>query len=396
MNLIIAGKNNIAVDVLEYALTIKNLKIFIVLNKTENFSNGFQKSLGFYSKLWQVKIISLEDSYKLDNAIFLSLEFDRIIKPELFKCKQLINIHFSKLPAYKGMFTSALPILNGDIESGVTLHLIDKGIDTGDIIEQISFNLEDNETARSLYFKYLEKGTALVIKNLHNLIENNYTVYPQNAYKSSYYGKDSIDYSNVKINLRRTAYQINQQLRAFTFREYQMPRVNGFAIGNWEISSKKSTQRPGFIKELDKYNFLVSTIDYDIKLTIDFYELLWEYCRINDTDSLREVLHNRDLDLEVKTKEGWTALIIAVYNGSFECAKLLLQEGANPNAQNYNKTTVLMYAKSNVLKTKNYNIINLLLTFGADINLKDVFNKTVIDWAKEEDIELYNLFNNKV
>ena len=46
MILIIAGKNNIAVDVLKFALDNLNMPIFVVLNKTENFQNNFQK-LGF-------------------------------------------------------------------------------------------------------------------------------------------------------------------------------------------------------------------------------------------------------------------------------------------------------------------------------------------------------------
>ena len=59
--------------------------------------------------------------------------------PKNFLNARLYNIHFSYLPAYKGMFTSALPIKNGEVDSGVTLHKIESGIDTGDIIDQIKF-----------------------------------------------------------------------------------------------------------------------------------------------------------------------------------------------------------------------------------------------------------------
>ena len=158
MNLIIAGKNSIAVDVLKHVLKIKNINVYVVLNKTENFSNNFQKSLGFFARFWNIPIIDLEESYKLDQVIFISLEFDRLIKPKLFKSKQLFNIHFSKLPAYKGQYTSSWPILNGENESGVTLHLIDDGVDTGNIIDQVVFKLDIEETARSLYLKYIEKA----------------------------------------------------------------------------------------------------------------------------------------------------------------------------------------------------------------------------------------------
>ena len=57
-----------------------------------------------------------------------------IIKTKNFKSNKLFNLHFSLLPSYKGMHTSAFPILNGEKYSGVTIHKIDNGIDTGDII----------------------------------------------------------------------------------------------------------------------------------------------------------------------------------------------------------------------------------------------------------------------
>ena len=174
MNLVIAGKNSIAVDVLEYAIKDMSIPIFVVLNKTEDFKNGFQKSLGFYAKLWNIPIVNLEEVYDYHDAVFLSLEFDRIIKPSFFKTTFLYNIHFSLLPAYKGMFTSALPFINGESASGVTLHKIDSGIDTGDIIDQKRFEILEDDTARSLYLKYIKHGTKLVIEKLTNLLNNDF------------------------------------------------------------------------------------------------------------------------------------------------------------------------------------------------------------------------------
>lgn len=91
--------------------------------------------------------------YDKDDVIVLSLEYDKIIKVNNFKSKQIYNIHFSYLPYYRGVYTSIFPILNNESYSGVTLHIIDEGIDTGDIIDQIKFNIK-NYTAWDLYNKY--------------------------------------------------------------------------------------------------------------------------------------------------------------------------------------------------------------------------------------------------
>ena len=394
MNLIIAGKSDLAVDVLKHALSLKNINIYVVLNKTEDFKNSFQKSLGFYSKLWNVDIISLEQSYELKNAIFLSLEYDKLIKPKLFKSNHLFNIHFSKLPEYKGQYTSSWPILNNEIESGVTLHLIDDGIDTGAIIDQVVFPIEHNETARSLYQKYVENGIELVIKNLENLLKKNFISTPQEYINSSFYGISSINYSNLSIDYNKTAFQIDLQLRAFSFREYQLPKFNDHEVENSKILETKSLKKPGELIKEDYGHFYVSTVDYDILLFKSFYQNLWEYCRLNNFIELKELLSKVNLDLETKTKEGWNALIISVYNNSIECVKLLLDHNVNINAKNYNDTTVLMYAKENALKKKKTILLDLILENGANLLDKDIYGKTVLDWLAKQNIQLYNYLKN--
>ena len=394
MNLIIAGKGDLAVDVLKHALSLKNINIYVVLNKTEDFKNSFQKSLGFYSKLWNVDIISLVQSYELKNAVFLSLEYDKLIKPKLFKSNHLFNIHFSKLPEYKGQYTSSWPILNNEIESGVTLHLIDDGIDTGAIIDQVIFPLEHNETARSLYQKYLENSIELVIKNLENLLKKNFISTPQDYINSSFYGISSINYSNLSIDYNKTAFQIDLQLRAFSFREYQLPKFNDHEVENSKILETKSLKKPGELIKEDYGHFYVSTVDYDILLFKSFYQNLWEYCRLNNFIELKELLSKVNLDLETKTKEGWNALIISVYNNSIECVKLLLDQNVNINAKNYNDTTVLMYAKENALKKQNTILLDLILENGANLLDKDIYGKTVLDWLAKQNIQLYNYLKN--
>tara|TARA_B110000003_G_scaffold263549_1_gene287348 strand:- start:6039 stop:7229 length:1191 start_codon:yes stop_codon:yes gene_type:complete len=390
MKLVIAGKNSIAVDVLKHAIDHLDIQTFVVLNQTENFKNNFQKSLGFYANLWGIPILKLDEVYKHEDAVFLSLEFDKIVKPNLFKTKSIFNIHFSLLPAYKGMYTSALPILHNKFKTGVTLHEIDAGIDTGNIIAQKEITIESSDTARDLYTKYINIGTQLVIKNITSLIENNYCSYKQSHKQSTYYGKKSIDYSVLRINYRQTAEQVLRELRAFSFREYQLPKFQNKQIEKGKITSINSTLKPGAIVYEDNRKIQVATIDYDILLFKDLYEILWKYCEVNDYLSLKNLLGIQKFDLETKTKEGWTALIIAAYNGAFECLELLINHGANVNAVNYNYTTALMYAKTNYLNTDNKKCLNKLIESGADLYAKDIFGKTLLDWVKEENKVLYN------
>ena len=74
---------------------------------------------------------------------------------------------------------------------------------------------------------------------------------------------------------------------------------------------------------------------------------------------------------------------------------LLIKKDADVNAQNYNLTSVLMYAKSNSLISNSFKIIEKLIENGANIYLKDIYGKNVIDWVKNENKELYEYFKTK-
>lgn len=243
MKLCIAGKNNIAVNGLNYL--INNLKIpkenlFVVVNKTDNGVDTWQKSLKKYAQEHSISIKNLEECYDIENLIFISLEFDKIIKTAFFKTNNIYNIHFSLLPAYKGMYTSALPIINGERFSGVTLHKIDDGIDTGDIIDQIKFEIDIEDTSKDLYLKYIDYSFELFKRNIDNIIKRDIISVPQKIIGSTYYSKKAIDYSNIQIDYKKTSYEIYNQLRAFIFPEYQLPRINNDKIFKVELTNQKN------------------------------------------------------------------------------------------------------------------------------------------------------------
>ena len=127
--------------------------------------------------------------------LFLSLEFDKIIKPSLFLTEKLFNIHFSLLPKYKGMYTSYWPIINAESETGVTLHRIDQGIDTGNIIQQSSFRINSDMTVKQLYLQYIKSGTKLIKDNFLKLMDDRVKEESQSYKDSSYYSNKSIDFN---------------------------------------------------------------------------------------------------------------------------------------------------------------------------------------------------------
>lgn len=265
--LCIAGKNDIAVNVCEYVSTrFPALELWALPNSTDTGEDTFQKSFLKYAHARNLRIVSEKDAQDENALLFLSLEYNRIIRPNDFQSERIFNIHFSLLPKYRGMYTSALPILHGERESGVTLHKIDNGIDTGDIVAQQAFPLSPDETCRSLYFKYIEHGTALVCKHLKALILGNEHSFPQPVEGATYFSKKSIDYKHLALDLKKTACEIDRQIRAYSFEEFQRPKIGETEIFFCEILRQKNNESPGKLLCENEDFFEFSTIDYNVRL----------------------------------------------------------------------------------------------------------------------------------
>ena len=269
-NICIAGNFAIAIECTKFILKyFKSVDLFVVFNSNDDEIDTFQKSFKKFCKNKQkVKPIMIEDAYKIPDLIFISLHFDKIIKIEKFISKKLYNIHFSLLPKYKGMHTTAWPIICGEEFSGVTLHKIDNGIDTGDIISQFKFKILINDNAEKIFLKYIKYGIILFKKNFSNLLNNNFIHTKQNIIRSSYFSKNSINFQKIEINLYKTAFEVHNQIRAFIFEHYQLPQVKGFKIISSKILKSKSKLKPGSIVTHSGIFLKISTIDYNLLLKI--------------------------------------------------------------------------------------------------------------------------------
>ncbi|MFD3275480.1 formyltransferase family protein [Aquirufa echingensis] len=379
----IAGKNSIAIHILDYVLNkYSNCRIIACINRTDNFKNNWQLSFAKHCKDKSIEIVKLENIYEIENLYFISLEFDKLIDVKKFKTKNLFNIHFSYLPAYKGMFTSALPILHNMQETGVTLHLIDNGIDTGDIIAQKSFSINKDFNCRDLYVEYLSQGKNLVIENIDNLLNNSFNTKRQPTLNSSYFSKKSIDFNNLKIDLNSTADQILNQIRAFSFREYQLPMVYGYLIYKAITLDSKSMSKPGTILRNDFDSLIVSTIDYDIKLLKDLLDEVLTAAKNGEINKVI-IIQNLGFDITLKDENGWDILIIASFNGKFKLVKWIIDNKiVDINSQNYKGTSVIMYAMTYAFNSGDKSIMNYLIEKGANLYLVDNKNLDIFHYAK--------------
>lgn len=386
--IVIAGKNDIAVHGLLLAIEHFDISaIIVVVNKNDRGIDGWQRSLIKVAKENSIAIKTLDEVYETKIDLFLSLEFDQIVKPEKLKTDNIYNIHFSELPKYKGMYTSVWPILYADSQSGVTLHKIDTGIDTGDIIAQKTFKLSENDRSQDCYRKYIDSSKDLLSEWFVKIINNKIQPKKQLAINSTYFSKKSIDYSDLSIDFDKTAWQIQRQIYAFSFRPYQLLSMNGKNISDVKIKLEKSKLKPGTIIFENEDCFTVSTIDYDIELYCDKLALFLEAIPTMSVDTFSKNLITT-LGVNDRNDKGWSPIIVAAYHGRRELVNFLLQNGANINDRNYRGTTVLMYAKDYALENNDSDFFKYLIEQGADISMKDWSGKSLDEYINNDQAKL--------
>ncbi len=93
--------------------------------------------------------------------------------------KASVNLHPSLLPDYKGCFSAPWAIINGEKKTGVTYHIIEAGVDTGEIIVQRKIAISVNETAFSLYHRLIGQGTVLFPEMFDLVVRKGYRGAPQ-------------------------------------------------------------------------------------------------------------------------------------------------------------------------------------------------------------------------
>lgn len=135
------------------------------------------------------EIIARVRQYNPD--IILSLFFGQILSAESLHQLQdsiIINIHPSILPSYAGMNPIFWAMANGEKETGVTAHIIDKEIDSGPIMCQEHIPIPPNESHHVLYRRIAEIGGKMTGAMLNDLALRGYHIaYSQTTEGRSYF-----------------------------------------------------------------------------------------------------------------------------------------------------------------------------------------------------------------
>jgi methionyl-tRNA formyltransferase len=156
--------------------------------------------------------------------ILLSLQHDRIIDCAALGGAAAYNLHFARLPEYRGSLTSAIATRQGAAVAGVTLHVLEPAVDAGPVIAIREFALPAFCTAYDLYCLYHRHGFDLLTSKLDALLTGQVTAVPQDDAAATTFYRTAIDFSDIELSdFARPADQIRDWVRSLIFPPRQYP-----------------------------------------------------------------------------------------------------------------------------------------------------------------------------
>jgi methionyl-tRNA formyltransferase len=211
------------------------------------------------------------DAYACD--LFVSMSFNQIFRQRLRTRPRMetINCHAGKLPFYRGRNILNWALINDECEFGITVHYVDDGIDTGDIIAQRTYPIADEDT----YATLLDRAYPACAEILHDAISQIRTgsakrvpqreIDPHGFYCTARRpGDERLSWqldSRAVFNFVRAICRPGPEAR--TLRGTDELRINRV---QWFADAARYAGIPGAVLRVDPDGFLVKTGDSFVKV----------------------------------------------------------------------------------------------------------------------------------
>lgn len=155
---------------------------------------------------------SLAEIGKFGADLHVSMSYDQILRAPILSLppRGTLNCHAGALPFYRGRNPLTWAIINGEQEFGVTVHWVDLGIDTGDIVRQVKTSIKPSDTYATLLASAEELCASTLVQAISDVCEGTdqrivqATIDPVGMYCCRRReGDEEIDWTSSAVNIER-------------------------------------------------------------------------------------------------------------------------------------------------------------------------------------------------
>ena len=197
---------------------------------------------------------SVEELRALHPDVMVVIAYGLILPRSVLKIPRFgcINVHASLLPRWRGASPIQHAILHGDRQTGVTIMQMDAGMDTGHMLEKVSCDISDTDTAQSLHDRLSSISAAPLLKVIDAVQQNALIPEVQQESLVTYAGK--INKNDAHIDWSRDAVDIDRMIRAWHPWPVAFTDLQGevLRIHQGRVVMNQTTAEPGTILAIER------------------------------------------------------------------------------------------------------------------------------------------------
>ena len=200
----------------------------------------------------------LNELLSIKPELIVVVAYGKILTEEILRLPQLgcINVHASLLPKYRGAAPIAWAIINGEKKTGITTMLMDKGLDTGDILLQEELQIRDDDTTETLSIRLSELGASLLLKTISGIKDG--SLKPQKQSGGAAYAP-IIKKEDGLVNWSKTAAELSNFVRGMHPWPGAYCYLNGEMIKLIGVKSIAGSGMAGRIEKAHNGEFIAGT-----------------------------------------------------------------------------------------------------------------------------------------
>jgi methionyl-tRNA formyltransferase len=171
---------------------------------------------------------------RLEPQVMVAVAYGQILRPEVLAIapRGVLNVHPSLLPRWRGASPIPAAILAGDSETGVTIMLMDEGMDTGPMLAQRRTPLSGEDTTASLFASLAEEGASLLAETLPRWLAGEVEPQPQDDALATV--SRQITKDDGRIDWSLPAMEIWRRIRAYNPWPAAFTTLSGETISIWQ------------------------------------------------------------------------------------------------------------------------------------------------------------------
>ncbi|KNC05953.1 UDP-4-amino-4-deoxy-L-arabinose formyltransferase [Pantoea sp. RIT-PI-b] len=200
--------------------------------------------------LWVDRIKSMTPDF------IFSFYYRKLLSDNILNCARVgaFNLHGSLLPKYRGRAPLNWVLVNGEKETGVTLHRMVKRADAGDIVAQQRVAIDEQDNALTLHRKLVACATQLLESALPALQYGDIVTTPQDHSQATVVGRRTPD--DGRIKWEQSAQSINNLVRAVTDPwpgAFAFAGTVKFVVWKGRVHSTEQHAKPGTVLSVEPF-----------------------------------------------------------------------------------------------------------------------------------------------